>query len=107
MASIKYNKLIRDKIPEIIQAAGKIAVFEELSNVNYYTKLVEKLQEETKEFVESDEIEELADLLEIICAILDCKGLNLNQLISIQEKKREINGGFAKKLLLTEVKTDE
>ena len=97
---IKYNKLIRDKIPEIIEADGKDYEVEKLEDDEYLKSLNTKLQEELDEYQESGEIEELADLLEIIYAILDYKDITREELERIRKEKKQERGGFSRKLLL-------
>ena len=97
---IKYNKLIRDKIPEIIEADGKDYEVEKLEDDEYLKSLNTKLQEELDEYQESGEIEELADLLEIIYAILDYKDISREELEQIRKEKKQERGGFSRKLLL-------
>ena len=66
--SIKYNKLIRDRIPEIIEASGKTCVTEVLSDEEYLKMIDAKLDEELAEYHKDENLEELADLLEVIYA---------------------------------------
>ncbi len=99
----KYDKLIRDKIPEIISNDGKKAVTRVLSDKEYLAYLNKKLLEETNEYLESFSLEELADLQEVINAIIKAKGSSLQEFDGLREKKRSSNGGFDKKLLLLEV----
>lgn len=99
----KYNKLIRDKIPEIIVKSGKQPIFETLDDETYKKYLHEKLVEEIQEYLESDSIEELADLVEIIYALLDYKGISINAFEDLRKKKAVENGAFNKRLLLKEV----
>lgn len=101
--SIKYNKLIRDKIPEIIEAKGSKAVIEILDNASFKKYLDTKLAEELKEYQESDSVEELADLVEIIYALLEYKGISMEQFEKIRIAKAEDRGMFKKRLLLKEV----
>lgn len=61
-----YNKLVRDKIPEIIEKSGKKCSFEILSGDEYIQKLDEKLNEELQEYYQDKNIEELADLMEVL-----------------------------------------
>lgn len=68
MPTKTYHKLVRDRIPEIIEADGKTCVCETLSDENYISLLDQKLNEELAEYQESKSLEELADLLEVICA---------------------------------------
>ncbi|MFZ5967401.1 MAG: phosphoribosyl-ATP pyrophosphohydrolase [Bacillota bacterium] len=98
-----YNKLVRDKIPDIIEAEGKKAVTTVLSKDEYYKALVTKLQEEVQEFAESDSIEEIADILEVIDAIIAAKGAMKEQVCMIQKQKRAERGGFEKRIMLREV----
>ena len=68
MKTITYNKLVRDRIPEIIQDSGKTCEIEVLDDKTYLEMLDEKLTEELNEYCESHNIEELADLLEVVYA---------------------------------------
>lgn len=106
MTSIQYNKLIRDKIPEIIHQSGKNAVIETLDLQSYKQFLDKKLQEELQEYLESDNVEELADLVEVIYAILKYKDIDLQQFETIRQEKAAKRGAFDKRLLLKEVIED-
>lgn len=99
----KYNKLIRDKVPEIIEKAGKNYEVRQLENSEYIGKLVEKLREETNEFTDSKELEELADIVEVILAILDFKDESWDKLEKIRKEKANTKGQFDEKLLLVQV----
>ena len=110
MASIQYDKLIRDNIPDIIEKSGKSAVVETLDLENYAKKLSEKLQEEVGEFLvefdnENDEeaVKELADIVEVVYAILDMIGVDKDAFEKIRQAKVLKNGAFNKRLLLKEV----
>lgn len=103
MAVRRYNKLIRDRIPEIIAASGQECVTETLSDGEYLTRLNEKLTEELNEYLADGNVEELADLYEVILAVLSAKGVSAEEFERIRLAKREKNGGFKKKLLLLEV----
>lgn len=98
-----YNKLVRDKIPEIIEKNGEKCIIETLSEEEYEKMLITKLDEELKEFKESKEPEELADLMEVIFALSELKGTSERKLMSIRNKKKKSRGGFAKRILLKEV----
>ena len=98
-----YNKLIRDKIPEIIEKSGKEPVVEELNAATYKKYLDIKLGEELQEYLEADNVDELADLVEVVYAILKYKGIDLNRFESIRKKKADERGAFDKRLLLKEV----
>ena len=100
---MKYNKLVRDRIPEIIEASGKTCVTEILSEETYLRMVDAKLDEELAEYHSDQNIEELADLLEVIYAAAMARGYTLEQLESVRAAKAEKRGAFANKILLKEV----
>ena len=100
---MKYNKLVRDRIPEIIEAYGKSCVTEILSDKAYLRLVDAKLDEELAEYHSDQNIEELADLLEVIYAAAMARGYTLEQLESVRAAKAEKRGAFANKILLKEV----
>ena len=97
-----YNKLVRDKIPQIIAASGKNCVTEVLQEDAYLQKLDEKLGEELAEYQESKSLEELADLLEVMAAVVKARGYTWEELERIRARKREKRGGFEERILLKE-----
>jgi len=97
---ILYNKLVRDKIPEIIKTGGENPIVTVLDKTEYIEALNKKLIEEVNEYQESKDIEELADILEVICAICETKEISFEQLQSLQAQKRKKRGGFSKRLFL-------
>ena len=97
---IKYNKLVRDKIPEIIEADGRKCNVEVLSDDDFLKYLNCKLSEETNEYQESGNVEELADLEEVLRAILKAKGISYEDFEKIRIGKVEKRGAFDRKLLL-------
>ena len=103
MSVIKYSKLVRDRIPEIIEAGGKRCVCRVLSDEEYLFRLDEKLNEELAEYQESKSMEELADLLEDIRAGAAARGSSIEKVEALLRAKAGKRGGFEKKLLLTEV----
>lgn len=103
MGSVSYNKLIRDKIPQIIEKSGKIAVVETLESEEYKRLLDCKLSEELQEYLSDDSTEELADLVEVVYAILKFKGIDIDEFEGIRLKKAAERGAFEKRLLLREV----
>ena len=100
---MKYNKLVRDRIPEIIEASGKSCVTEILSDKAYLRLVDAKLDEELAEYHSDQNIEELADLLEVIYAAAMARGYTLEQLEAVRAEKAAKRGAFAKKILLKEV----
>ena len=102
MAKI-FNKLVRDRIPEIIEASGKTCLTATLSDDAYLHMLDQKLNEELAEYQESKSMEELADLLEVMEAVVRARGHTWDDLIRIRTEKRTKRGGFEKKILLKEI----
>jgi len=107
MSRKKYHKLVRDHIPEIIEASGKRCVCSTLSDEEYLAKLDEKLNEELTEYQESKSMEELADLLEVIRAVATARGSSIEEVEAIRRGKAAKRGRFDKKILLTEVTSDD
>lgn len=99
----QYHKLVRDKIPEIIESTGNTCKTEVLSHTEYIRMLDEKLGEELAEYQESKSLEELADLLEVMAAVVEARGYTWQELTSVREEKRQKRGGFEKRILLKEV----
>ena len=102
----KYDKLVRDRIPEIIEASGKTCVTEILSDEAYLEMLDKKLDEELEEYHKDQNIEELADLLEVIRACAVARGYSVEELEQVRADKAAKRGGFEKKILLKEVVGD-
>lgn len=101
---MKYNKLIRDNIPEIIKKDGKTAKVHIADDVEYDKRLKEKLLEEADEYAASGDPEELADVLEVVYAIAINKGIHKVQLESMVQKKRNEKGSFEKRIVLEEIR---
>ena len=100
---IEYNKLVRDRIPEIIEASGKAYKTEILSDDEYLKMIDAKLDEELAEYHKDQNIEELADLIEVIFAAAKARGYTLDELERVRAEKAAKRGRFEKKILLTEV----
>lgn len=99
-----YNKLVRDKIPEIIENDGERPVVRVLNDDEYRIELEKKLKEEYEEVLSAngkeERLEELADMLEVIRALALLEDKDIQSVINIMDKKREKRGGFTKKLFL-------
>ena len=104
MSTIRYNKLVRDHIPEFIAASGKQSVCTTLSDTDYIAMLDAKLNEELTEYQESKSMEELADVLEVIRAIAKARGSSIDEVETLRRNKAARRGGFDKRILLIEVK---
>ncbi len=106
-----YNKLVRDKIPEIIKNNGEIPVIRELASEEYWDYLLKKVIEELEEVKAApnndERRKELADMLELIRAMAVYNGYTLEDIIKTADKKCETNGGFSKRLLLEKVIKEE
>ena len=101
----KYNKVIRDKIPEIIEDSGKKGIVTQLTDKEFLPELEKKLKEEIQEYLSSRDIEELADVIEIINRILELREIGREELERIRLEKILKRGGFRNNLFLIEVKT--
>ena len=101
--SKQYHKLVRDKIPAIIESTGKTCRTEILSDEDYLALLDEKLGEELAEYRESKSLEELADLLEVMEAVVTARGYTWEELMAVKAEKKAARGGFEDKILLLEV----
>jgi predicted house-cleaning noncanonical NTP pyrophosphatase (MazG superfamily) len=102
-----YNKLVRDRIPEIIASTGKDCSTRILNEEEYISELKRKSFEELNEYVnaenENDAVEELADLLEIIHALAESHGATIDEVERVRQRKFEERGGFRERIFLIEV----
>lgn len=101
-----YNKLVRDRIPEIIESSGKSCSTEILADDDFLRMIDAKLDEELAEYHKDQNIEELADLLEVIHAATLARGYSLEELERVRAEKAAKRGGFVKRILLKEVFED-
>ncbi|MFV8829540.1 phosphoribosyl-ATP pyrophosphohydrolase [Alkalihalobacterium sp. APHAB7] len=105
-----YNKLVRDKIPAIIQAAGKGYRSKQLDEVEYIKELKIKLTEEIAEYEEAQTdgqaLEELADVLEIMHSLASVHGAKFDEVEAIRKKKAEERGGFQERVFLIDVEDE-
>ena len=98
-----YNKLVRGNIPAIIEAKGAACETEILSDADYLRLLDAKLDEELAEYRQDQNIEELADLLEVIYACAKARGYTVAELEAVRAEKAAKRGGFDRKVLLKTV----
>ena len=105
-----YNKLVRDRIPEVIEKTGKELSSRVLENGEYEIELKKKLSEKIAEYNEAktneEAIEELADILELLHAAIKIHGSSFEELEKIRKAKAEKRGGFEKRIFLIEVEDD-
>ena len=95
---MKTGKLVRDRIPQIIEAAGKKPIIRTLDTIEYLEELDKKLLEEVEEFTNERSIEELADILEVLIAQCKAYGYNTFDLYKVAEEKRQARGSFSDKI---------
>ena len=100
---IEYNKSVRDRIPEIIRAQGKACHVEVLGEERWVEELNKKLGEELQEYLESGDLEELADIVEVVHGIVAAKGRTVEEFEEVRLWKRDARGGFDDRLFLVSV----
>ena len=104
----KNGKLVRDKIPEIIENSGKEPIIRVLDDNEYKEELLNKLYEEYNEVIETktkeETLEEFSDVLEVLIALLEYNGYTLEDLLKCRDEKKEKRGAFQKRLYLVKVK---
>jgi predicted house-cleaning noncanonical NTP pyrophosphatase (MazG superfamily) len=98
-----YNKLVRDRIPEIILKDNELPSTRILNDEEYIQELNKKLQEEVNEYLEAENIEEMVDILEVIRAILEHKGVTYEEIEEKRIKKATKRGAFKEKIYLEKV----
>ena len=103
-----YNKLVRDRIPEIIDSEpGRKSQYRILDDDEYLIQLNKKIIEESNEFIEENSIEELGDLMEVINAIMKLKCYSMEEVIKVMKAKADKKGAFNKKIYLEYVDEDK
>lgn len=100
---IRYDKLVRDRIPQIIEANGERCTVRTLTDDEYAQRLDSKLAEELAEYQESGNVQELVDLIELVRAIVASRGMSWEEFEQMREHKCKERGGFSKQLLLEAV----
>lgn len=97
-----HNKLVRDLIPQIIEANGQSCLYQTLDDQEYLAALDAKLNEELTEYQQDKSMEELADLLEVIRAVITARGSTYEKVEAIRMAKAKKRGGFEKRIWLVE-----
>lgn len=98
-----YNKLVRDKIPEVIKESGKKCDYIIAEKEEQLDLLISKLDEEVNEFGEDKNLEELADIMEVLFGLANNLGFSEEDLIRKREEKKEERGGFKEGIVLQKV----
>lgn len=99
-----YNKLVRDKIPEVIRATGKECEVSVVSGKEKTKLLENKLMEEVNEFLEAKNLEELADVMEVLFGLAEDLGFGEEDLVKARGEKRKERGGFKEGIVLKKVR---
>ncbi|WP_135819588.1 nucleoside triphosphate pyrophosphohydrolase [Halostella litorea] len=99
----EYDKLVRDRIPELIEADGERPVTHVADGAEYERRLREKLDEEVREYREDGDPEELADVLEVVHALRELAGLTEAELAALRAEKAEDRGRFEERVVLERV----
>ncbi|MBR4003217.1 MAG: nucleoside triphosphate pyrophosphohydrolase [Clostridia bacterium] len=100
MAKKIFNKLVRDKIPQVIKNSGDKPYIKVLSDEENLKQLNIKLTEEVNEYLSDNNVEELADIVEVIYGLLKAKNVSIEDFEKIRLNKKEKRGGFENKIFL-------
>ena len=103
-----YNKLVRDRIPQIIKRNRQAAVIKKLNKTEFSRELFKKLKEEIQEVIEAKNnkkelTKEIGDVYEVIDAVIDLHKLNKNSILELQKERNKKRGGFKEKIFLVSV----
>ncbi|WP_142415544.1 nucleoside triphosphate pyrophosphohydrolase [Hathewaya massiliensis] len=98
-----YDKLVRDRIPEVIEKSGKQCEVTLVKNEEKKNLLEKKLLEEVNEYIEDKNLEELADIMEVLFGLADSLGYSEEDLMKKRDEKREERGGFKEGIVLKKV----
>ncbi len=97
---MSIEKLVRDRIPDIIEADGRPCSTRIINGQELFDFLDRKLDEEVLEFRESHDVMELADIMEVLIGLADQLGCSEQELFELRSKKRDKRGGFEKGIVL-------
>ena len=100
---MKCQKLVRDLVPQLIEDDGDEAIIRVLDQDEYYEALREKLQEEVTEYLESEDPDELADIVEVVRTLVNFHSMSFADLELTRQKKLTDHGGFEERLFLEEI----
>lgn len=105
MRKFRQEKLWRDKAPELMEGMGSIIHLKKLTDDQYDIALRLKLIEEAGEVKSVQSIKELkkemADLYEVLDALMMLHNINKDDVLAIQAKKRTERGGFFERKFVT------
>ncbi len=103
MPRLTYNKLVRDKIPDIIRKSGAVPKTHQLNEKEFLKALIKKLHEEVAEFTDKPSAEELADIKEVMIALRETMGIRAGELEDVRRQKAKTNGRFRERIFLETV----
>ena len=101
-----YNKLIRDNNVKLMEDKGRKVTYEILDDKRYGQELDKKLQEEVSEYLADYSVEEMADVMEVIYAMLDFRGITMEEVEKVRLNKRNLKGAFKNKIFLKAVEEE-
>ncbi|AHG03494.1 hypothetical protein HALDL1_07690 [Halobacterium sp. DL1] len=101
--SREYDKLVRDRIPGVVREDDETPVTHRAEGEAYRDRLADKLTEEAAEYAESRDVEELADVLEVVAALREAHDVDAEELAELRAEKADERGGFAEGVVLERV----
>jgi predicted house-cleaning noncanonical NTP pyrophosphatase (MazG superfamily) len=95
-----YNRLVRDRIPEIIESMGNIAVWQTLDDASFGQALLDTVARSSLQFAETESLESLADLMESIDAWLEIRGLSVDEVMRARAERVKRCGAYDERRFL-------
>lgn len=102
-----YDKIVRDKIPQLIELQGKKVEYDIVSDEEAYGYLIEELLTKSTKFADTEKMEELVDIVEVVFAIAELRGISDRKILSEVFDKRSVKGKFEKNIVLKGVDNNE
>lgn len=100
MTGVHHDKLVRDRIPEIIAATGMVPITHVADDAEYLVRLRAKLTEEVSEYLADGSLAELADVLDVMRALCAVSGNSWDDVERLRQTKAEERGGFERRIVL-------
>ena len=101
--SREYDKLVRDRVPAVVRENGERPVTHRVDGDAYRDRLADKLVEEAEEYAESRDVEELADVLDVVAAIREARDVDAEELAEPRAAKAAERGRFTEGVVLERV----